>query len=50
MAKVKPFHSAKVTAVYHDNNKCTVGNNIEKGNLKSGTGGKRKCSTCKKLG
>ncbi|GGI34258.1 MULTISPECIES: hypothetical protein [Bradyrhizobium] len=31
MAKVPPFHSIKPysTNVYHDNDKCTEGNNIE---------------------
>ncbi len=48
MSKVSPFHSVK-QAVYHDNKKCTEGNNIEKENLRSGTGGKPKCSHCSKL-
>jgi hypothetical protein len=49
MAKVKPFHSVKGN-VYHDNDKCTEGNNIEKENKKQGTAGRPKCEHCKKLG
>ena len=48
MAKTAPFHSVKQN-VYHDNTSCTEGNNIEKVNLKQGTGGKPKCSHCQKL-
>lgn len=49
MAKVAPFHSKLQTQVYHDNDKCTVGNNIETYNKVSGTGGYRQCSDCAKL-
>lgn len=45
MAKVTPFHSIKGT-VHHDNSGCTEGNNIERENRRSGTGGKPKCKTC----
>lgn len=48
MAKVSPFHSVKQT-VYHNNSSCTEGNNIEKENLRPGTGGKPLCSRCSKL-
>ena len=48
MSKVAAFHSIKQT-VYHDNTKCTEGNNIEKENLRSGTGGKTKCARCSSL-
>ncbi|VVT02913.1 hypothetical protein MARINON1_52464 [Marinobacter salarius] len=49
--KVNPFHSKKPgTTVYHDNNKCTEGNNIEKENKVPGTGGKSRCDHCKRLG
>ena len=48
MAKVAPFH-AEGSVVYHDNNQCTEGNNIERRNRKSGTGNKRKCAHCKRL-
>ena len=51
MAKVAPFHSKKPNDpnVYHDNNSCTEGNNIEPQNKVSGTGGRRKCKSCEKL-
>lgn len=50
MAKVAPFHSKKPGAtVYHDNTNCTEGNNIEKENKVSGTGGRPKCDHCKRL-
>jgi hypothetical protein len=50
MPKVSPFHSKLPgTAVYHNNNKCTVGNNIESYNVVSGTGGLRLCDQCKGL-
>jgi len=50
MAKVPPFHSKKPgTEVYHDNDKCTEGNNIESYNKVQGTGGLRKCDRCKEL-
>ena len=48
MAKVSPFHSKLPgTEVYHNDNTCTVGNNIESYNRVSGTGGLRLCSVCK---
>lgn len=42
MAKVAPFHSRKPNArnVYHVNDKYSEGNNIERENLASGTGGR----------
>jgi len=49
MAKRKPWH-AKDSEVYHDNDKCTEGNNIERRNLQRGKGGNRKCDHCKRLG
>lgn len=50
MAKVPPFHSKLPgTKVYHDNDRCTEGNNIEKQNRVSGTGGLPKCDHCKRL-
>ncbi len=46
--KVNAFHSKLPgTEVYHDDNTCTVGNNIENSNKVSGTGGLRKCEECK---
>lgn len=48
MARVAAFHSKLPgTEVYHDDNSCTVGNNIETINRVPGTGGLRRCSTCK---
>ncbi len=48
MAKRPPWHSVKAD-VYHDDTNCNTGNNIEKENVRQGTGGKRKCWECKKL-
>ena len=48
--QVNPFHSKrKEVEVYHNNNKCTEGNNIERENLRQGTGGRRLCERCKEL-
>ena len=48
--QVSPFHSKlEGIEVYHNNNECTLGNNIEHKNIKQGTGGKRLCKQCKKL-
>lgn len=48
--RVIPFHSKrKDIKVYHNNNRCTEGNNIEPWNYKRGTGGRRLCERCKKL-
>lgn len=51
MAKVSPFHSKRPNDpnVYHDNNNCTEGNNIEPKNRASGTGGRPKCKHCERL-
>jgi len=51
MSRVSSFHSKKETdrKVYHDNNKCTEGNNIEKKYLASGTDGRPLCDHCKRL-
>ncbi|GGF62083.1 hypothetical protein SAMN05216376_106183 [Mameliella alba] len=48
MAKKTPWHSIK-SNVYHDDTDCNTGNNIERENLRSGTGGKPKCAECKSL-
>lgn len=48
MTKTSPWH-AKDSDVYHNNTKCTEGNNIERGNKVSGTGGKSLCSHCARL-
>lgn len=51
MAKVAAFHSKLPgTTVYHDDNKCTLGNNIESANKRSGTGNLKRCSQCSNLG
>ncbi len=51
MSRVTPFHSKKDSdrKVYHDNNKCTEGNNIEKENRQSGTDNRPLCEHCKRL-
>ena len=48
MAKVPAFNSKKQN-VHHNNSSCTEGNNIERENLQSGTGGKPLCNHCSKL-
>jgi hypothetical protein len=48
MPKKKPWNS-KLTKIYHDNSKCTTGNNIERKNLRNGTGNKKHCKECIKL-
>jgi len=49
MARVAPFHSKLESdkKVYHDDDECTEGNNIEKQNRVSGTGGRPRCKNCK---
>ena len=43
------FHSKLPgTKVYHNNNKCTLGDNIQPYNKVSGTGGLLLCDQCKK--
>ncbi|WP_293875616.1 MULTISPECIES: hypothetical protein [unclassified Sphingomonas] len=50
MAKVSAFRSKLPgTGVHHDNNQCTVGNNIETRNRIGGTGGLPLCQTCRNL-
>lgn len=43
-----PWHSTK-SNVHHECTNCNTGNNIEKENLKPGTGGKPLCEECKRL-
>jgi hypothetical protein len=52
MAGIAPFHSVLLTdrKVYHDNDACTEGNNIEAKNRRPGTGGRPKCEHCQRLG
>ncbi len=53
MAKTNPWHSrleeGKPDGVYHDDTKCTTGNNIESYNRVEGTGGLRHCKDCRDL-
>jgi len=49
MEKVEEYHSSLGASVYHNNGRCTLGNNIEKKNKKSGKGGKSLCSQCASL-
>ena len=50
MAKVAAFHSKLPgTSRYHNNDKCTEGNNIEKSNRVAGTGGFPLCAHCARL-
>ena len=46
--KTNPWHSIK-SDVYHNNSKCTTRNNIERVNIRNGTGNKPLCKECKKL-
>lgn len=48
MAKTSSWHSVK-SNVHHNNTNCNTGNNIEKENRRSGTGGKSLCQECKRL-
>ena len=48
MAKVSPWHSIK-SYVHHNNTDCNTGNNIERENIRSGTGGKPLCHECSGL-
>ena len=43
-----PWHSVK-SNVYHNNSDCNTGNNIEKENIRQGTGGHPLCIECKGL-
>lgn len=51
MSKTSPWHSAKESdpKVYHDNTNCKTGNNIEKENIRQGTGGRPLCKECAEL-
>ena len=47
--KVLPFYSKiKGRKVYHNNDKCYDGNNIELKNKRYGIDNRRLCDTCKK--
>lgn len=43
-----PWHSTK-SPVHHASKKCTTGNNIEKENYSTGTGGKPLCKECARI-
>ena len=47
MAKKAAWHSIKRSV--HHNTECNTGNNIEKENIRSGTGGKPLCKECASL-
>lgn len=51
MSKVRAWHSIRESdrKVYHDNNKCTEGNNIEDRYRRDGTAGRRQCEHCARL-
>ncbi len=51
MPRTAPWHSIEPNTrnVYHDNTKCTEGNNIETENLRRGTAGREICEHCKRL-
>lgn len=54
MTKVASFHSSNPNIpvherVYHNNNKCTEGNNIENKYREQGTDNRRICEHCKRL-
>jgi hypothetical protein len=51
MAKVPAWHSSRESdkKVYHDNDECTEGNNIETRYRQSGTGGRPRCQHCDRL-
>lgn len=46
--KKSPWHSIKQT-VHHDNTECNTGNNIERENIRTGTGGKPLCGECARI-
>jgi hypothetical protein len=49
--KVPAFHSKQVwhRNVFHDESRCTEGNNIESYNKVAGTGGRPKCDHCRAI-
>lgn len=48
MAKRYPWHSI-LSGVHHNDTNCNTGNNIERENLRQGTGGKPLCRECANL-
>ena len=50
MKTLNSWYSAKPDiVVYHNNDECTEGNNIEPKNVREGTGEKKLCSHCARL-
>jgi hypothetical protein len=49
MAKRSAWHSI-LSGVHHNDTDCNTGNNIERENLRAGTGGKPLCQECRRLG
>lgn len=51
MARVAARHSSRESdrQVYHDNDQCTEGNNIETRFHRTGTGGRPRCEHCDRL-
>jgi hypothetical protein len=51
MPRKAPWHSVKPNTpnVYHDNTRCTEGNNIESENLRQGSGNRPLCEHCQRL-
>lgn len=49
--KIAPWHSIRSTdpPVYHDESKCTEGDNIQSQYRRPGTGGRRKCKRCSEI-
>jgi hypothetical protein len=45
MPQTYAWHSVR-QPVYHNNTACHTGNNIERENLRAGTGGKPLCKMC----
>lgn len=48
MPRKAAWHSIK-SGVHHNNTECNTGNNIERENLRQGTGGKPLCHECSEL-
>jgi len=48
MPKKSPWHSIK-RSIHHNNSNCNTGNNIERENIKQGTGGHPLCEECARL-
>ena len=51
MSRVAPTYSVKPNTpnVYHNNDKCTERNNIERENVRQGDGGRPLCQHCARL-